>query len=72
MGIILKEVFDEEGNVKSIEVTNGYGEHIIDAVWDERDEQTQENKDAFRAWTLKMLRDMDIPVVDSTPLKKEV
>jgi hypothetical protein len=72
MAIIAKEIFDDEGKLTHIEYTNGYGEHVIDAVWDERDEHTPEKIEAFREWASKMLDDMDIPVVDSTPLLKEV
>lgn len=72
MATIAREVLDENGNITHIEYTDGYGEHVLDAVWDERDEHTPENIEAFREWASKMLRDMDIPVVDCTPLQKEV
>jgi hypothetical protein len=48
---IQKEVFDDRGNLKVIEVTDAEtGEHVADFLWDRRDEQTPENRTKFREW----------------------
>jgi len=32
------------------------GEHIFDALWDPRDEDTPENRKEFRSWVYRMLK----------------
>jgi hypothetical protein len=49
------EVFDQDGNLERIEVTLENGKHLFDAQWDENDEQTEENRIAFREWTKRMV-----------------
>ena len=49
------EVYDDQGNLQKIEVTLEDGEHLFDTVWDEKDEQTEENRIAFREWTKRMV-----------------
>jgi hypothetical protein len=50
-----KEVYDDRGNLKSIEVTLEDGEHLFDTVWDPIDAQSEENRIAFREWTKRMV-----------------
>jgi len=50
------DVYDKDGNMTKIEFTDGEGDHIVDATWDERDEQTSENRVAFRKWAYDLLR----------------
>jgi hypothetical protein len=49
------EVFDQDGNLERIEITLENGKHLFDAQWDENDEQTEENRIAFREWTKRMV-----------------
>lgn len=51
------DIYDEDGNMKYIEFRDGSGEHVMDAVWDERDEQTSDNRSEFRKWAYKMMID---------------
>jgi len=49
------EVFDQDGNLEKIEITLENGTHLFDAQWDENDEQTENNRIAFREWTKRMV-----------------
>jgi hypothetical protein len=49
------DVYDKEGNLTKIEFSDGEGEHIVDVVWDETEEQTSENRIKFRKWAYTML-----------------
>lgn len=49
------DVYDKDGNMVRIEFHDGAGEHIIDVVWDENDEQTSKNRESFRKWAYTML-----------------
>ena len=49
------EVYDDKGNLEKIEVTLETGEHLFDAVWDPVDDQTEENRIAFREWAKRMV-----------------
>jgi hypothetical protein len=49
------DVYDKDGNMIKIEFNDANGEHILDAVWDEADEQTSENRVSFREWAYKHL-----------------
>jgi len=57
MKAIPLDLYDKDGNMTGIEFNSPSGDFIIEAVWDERDEQTSENRDAFRKWAYKMIRD---------------
>ena len=49
------DVYDKDGNMLKIEVSDASGEHIVDFVWDDSDAQTSENRTAFREWAYKFL-----------------
>ena len=49
------DVYDKDGNMIKIEFNDANGEHILDAVWDETDEQTSDNRVEFRKWAYKHL-----------------
>ena len=49
------EIYNDQGDMVRIEFHDGSGEHIIDAVRDEHDEQTSENRIAFRDWAYRTL-----------------
>jgi hypothetical protein len=54
--LIPVDVYDKDGNLLRIEFNSGSGEHIIDALWDENDEQTGENRVSFRKWAYNFMR----------------
>lgn len=49
------DVYDKDGNMLRVEFHDGEGEHIIDAIWEETDEQTSENRTAFRKWAYNLI-----------------
>jgi hypothetical protein len=53
------EIFDKEGNLTKIEVTLENDEHLFDALWDARDEQTHDNRVEFRQWVNRQIRAHD-------------
>ena len=50
------DVYDKDGHMLRIEFNEGDGTHILDAVWDETDEQTSENRTQFRKWAYNHMR----------------
>jgi len=63
MNIIPTEIHDKDGNLVKIEYHDEEGKFVIQAVWDEMDEQTAENRDAFRKWATRLLAAKDYTVV---------
>ena len=59
---IPQDVLDKDGNMTGIEFYDISGSFIIFAEWDPTDEQTKENRDAFRKWAYHMLRQLDYEV----------
>lgn len=55
MRAIPVDVYDREGNMIKIEVNDVSGNHIVDFLWDEHDEQTSEKRQQFREWAYKFL-----------------
>jgi hypothetical protein len=53
------EIFDKDGSLTKIEVTLENGEHLFDAIWDTRDEQTHDNRIEFRKWVNRQIRSHD-------------
>jgi hypothetical protein len=49
MNLVSKEILDENGNIEAIKFTDAEG-FSIDAVWDDSDEHTEENREKFREW----------------------
>jgi len=56
MKAIPVDIYDKEGNMLRIEFNDGSGNHVVDAVWDQNDAQTSENRVKFREWAYKMLQ----------------
>jgi len=50
------DVYDKDGNFKKIDFHNSSGNFIIEALWDERDLQNEENCIAFRKWAYNMMK----------------
>ena len=57
------DVYDKEGDMLRIEFHDMNGDHIIDAQWDPADEQTSENREAFRKWAYNFVRNKDYEVL---------
>lgn len=50
------DIYNKDGHLVRIEVVDSNGDHVFDALWDENDEQTSENRIAFRGWTRQMAK----------------
>ena len=57
--VTLKEVYDEYGAMQRIEAYDRSGNFIIQALWDPTDEQTGENREKFRKWFYRMLKQQE-------------
>lgn len=58
------ENLDKDGNLQTISFTDPKtGDHIIDALWDPRDEQTSENRALFRKWAYRQLEQQGYEVI---------
>jgi hypothetical protein len=55
MRVIPIDVYDKDGNMTHIEVQDAKGDFVMQMLWDPRDEQTSENRIAFREWAYKHL-----------------
>jgi len=55
MRVVPMDVYDKDGNLTHIEVTDNKGEFVMQFLWDEHDEQTSENRIAFREWAYRHL-----------------
>ena len=56
MRAIPTDIYDRDGNMVAIEFNDAAGEFVVEAKWDERDEQTSENRVAFRKWAYNFVR----------------
>jgi len=54
--VICIDIYDKDGMLTKIEVTDRSGEFIMQFLWDEHDEQTSENRIKFREWAYRHLR----------------
>jgi hypothetical protein len=65
MGIAnLYDIHDKNGNLTRIEVVDEGGDFVFDIVWDEREAQTQQNRDNFRKWSKEVVRRYGYTVSD--------
>ena len=63
LGILIPtDVYDKDGNMSRIEFHNLEGEFMIQSVWDPEDEQTAENREFFRKWSYKMVKQIGYEV----------
>lgn len=51
------DIYDKDGNMMCIEFNDAKGNFLVKADWDERDEQTSENRVKFREWAYKFVKD---------------
>jgi len=56
------DIYDGQGNLLKIEYQDEAGKRIVDAIWDENDEQTSDNRESFRKWASNMLERMGYEV----------
>ena len=66
------DVYDKDGNFKKIDFHNRAGNFILEAVWDERDAQNEENRIAFRKWAYSMMKQKGYAVDLLREVKKDV
>lgn len=59
MKVVLTDIYDKDGNLVKIDVHDLEGQFVIQIVWDENDEQTSENRKAFREWANRQLKQRD-------------
>ena len=56
------DIYNKDGQLVKIEFTTPSGEHIVDALWDDREEQTSENRVKFREWAYRLIKQKDYEV----------
>lgn len=49
------DVYDAEGHLTKIEAQGADGEHVLDFLWDPRDEQNSKNREEFRKFVYRFL-----------------
>ena len=52
------DIYDKDGNLLRIEFLDLVDNFIFQAQWDERDEQTSENRAEFRKWAYSMAKNL--------------
>lgn len=57
MRVVPMDVYDKDGNLTHIEVTDATGEFVMQIMWDPRDEQTSEKRVEFRQWAYAHLEE---------------
>jgi hypothetical protein len=62
MNVVPTEVHDKDGNLTQIEFYDFAGNFIFQAAWDDNDEQTSENREAFRKWADRMAKQLGYEV----------
>jgi hypothetical protein len=62
MNAIPQDILDKDGNLTGIEFYDMLGSFIVFAEWDDGDEQTPENRDAFRKWAYNMIKRLNYEV----------
>jgi hypothetical protein len=50
------DIYNKEGELVRIEAYKESGEHLLDFLWDPRDEQTSEKRVEFRKWVTRHLK----------------
>lgn len=60
--VIPIDVYNKDGELVKIEFNDRSGNHILDAQWDQREEQTSDNRIAFREWAYRLIEQKDYKV----------
>ena len=50
------DVYDKDGNMLRIDFHDGKGEFILQFLWDPTDEQTSNNRELFRKWSYRWMK----------------
>ena len=53
--LIPVDIYDKDGNMVRIEFFDSAGNRVIEAIWDQTDEQTNENRILFRKWAYNFM-----------------
>ena len=53
--VTMHEIF-EKGNLIKIEVWDSNNEFVFDIMWNPMDEQTHENREEFRKWSVTVIK----------------
>jgi hypothetical protein len=61
--VIPTDIYDKDGSLLKIEFYNELGTFEIQAVWDPDDEQTNENREAFRKWAYRLVKQVGFEVI---------
>jgi hypothetical protein len=61
--VIPTDVYDKDGNILRIEFYDLDGEFVVQALWDENDEQTGKNRIKFREWAYHMVEQIGEEVI---------
>ena len=56
MAVTQIDIYNKEGELVRIEAYKESGECLMQFLWDERDEQTSENRVEFRKWATRHLK----------------
>jgi len=56
--LIPTDVYDSEGSLLRLDFFNLEGGFEFQAIWDEHDEQTSENREKFRTWAYHMAKQL--------------
>lgn len=56
MKVTTVDIYDKEGQLLRTEAYKESGEHLLDFIWDEREEQTHDNRVEFRKWVVRHLK----------------
>lgn len=56
MAVTTIDIYDKDGNLLRIEAYKESGDHLADFLWDEREEQTSDNRIEFRKWVTRHLK----------------
>jgi hypothetical protein len=53
---ICTDIYDKDGNLLRIEAHTSEDNFLMQFLWDDRDEQNSTNREDFRAWAYRHLR----------------
>jgi len=56
MPVTTIDIYNKEGELVRIEAYEPSGEFLMQFLWDERDEQTSDNRVEFRKWVTRHLK----------------
>jgi radical SAM protein with 4Fe4S-binding SPASM domain len=53
--VVCTDIYDADGNLTRCEAYTRDEKFVLQAIWDERDEQTSANREEFRKWFYRHL-----------------